>query len=91
MPGVELHANIITSLLYHSSLQEMQRYYILIFAYLSCLCMLIIILKSRTLINGTSLLLFMLMHLIIGLELFVQGVIYPVFFMFYTLLLTFIV
>lgn len=90
MPGVEIHANIVTSLLYNSYLTQAANNLIIILSYLSSCLLFFTIIYTRTLTNTLIAIFLLLIHLIIGLQLFVVGVIYPVFFMMYITLLSFI-
>lgn len=91
MPGVELHANIITSLLYNSYLTLSPQKVIIFIALISSLVTLICITWTRTLVNTSISWLLIFTHLVIGLELFAQGVIYPVFFMIYIICISFVI
>lgn len=90
MPGVEIHANIVTSLLYESYLKNLGMIWVICIALLSSLLVLLSILNTRTLVNLLLVTLFLLIHIIVWLQFFISGTIYPIFFMIYTIILSFI-
>ena len=90
MPWVELHANIVTSLLYKSYLEYLNNLWVICISFLSSLVVLISILRTRSLINILLTILLILIHIIVWLQFFVYGIIYPIFFMIYTIILSFI-
>lgn len=90
MPGVEIHANVLTSLLYNSYLEKIHTYILLCITIFSVFVCFAIILYTRTIVNSLITIFIILVHLVIWLQLFVLWYIYPVFFMIYILLLTFI-
>ena len=91
MPGVELHANIITSMLYSSYLENLEDDILILIACFSILWVMITVINTRTFTNILAIIFFLLIHLIVWLQLFVNGIIYPVFFMMYVIILSFIV
>jgi class 3 adenylate cyclase/CHASE2 domain-containing sensor protein len=91
MPWVELHANIITSLLYDSYLINISTILIIIILFISSVLTIICITHTQTLTNVLFTLFFILIHLIVGLQFFVNGIIYPVFLMMYVIILSLII